>query len=321
METHRCTELTQKIDFLSNEWARLDARELEDEIFDIILELLKESLSLQNPTITQLSSYPDGLYRIGGDIGLRIIRSRVDNQSIDRVISRAIGSNYLEQPIAFSIAGFTDEAIQITSRVEPVHVELIDFPRLKAWVAGSSEQAEKELTSVQLVVRDFSRRIVELVANDPSKLDPLEWRDVERMLAEACSGLGFQVQLTPPAKDGGKDLVLRCWIFGYQRTYYVEIKHWSTRVRHNAVRDFLKVVIEDQVDNGLILATTGYTENAFKELTRIERFRVSGAGREKTVALCQMYVRAKSGLIVPSAELPELLFDDTLPDHTTSYTF
>jgi hypothetical protein len=39
-------------------------------------------------------------------------------------------------------------------------------------------------------------------------LDHLEWRDLERMMARVMEGLGFKVTLTPPSKDGGKDLIL-----------------------------------------------------------------------------------------------------------------
>jgi sulfur transfer protein SufE len=39
-------------------------------------------------------------------------------------------------------------------------------------------------------------------------LEELEWHDLERTVADIFDGLGFLVTLTPPRKDGGKDIIL-----------------------------------------------------------------------------------------------------------------
>jgi HJR/Mrr/RecB family endonuclease len=52
------------------------------------------------------------------------------------------------------------------------------------------------------------------IAKDPSALSRLEWFDIERMVAEVFDGLGFNVTLTPPAKDRGKDVILQFTLRG-----------------------------------------------------------------------------------------------------------
>ena len=71
----------------------------------------------------------------------------------------------------------------------------------------------------------------------------IEWREMEKTLAEVFSGIGFDVELTPSSKDGGKDLVLECLIQGKTHSYFVEIKHWraGSRVGAKDICDFVHV--------------------------------------------------------------------------------
>jgi restriction system protein len=316
MEAQTREELRQKIDDLSLNWHKLDAQARGDRALDIIVDLAVHDLSLQNVVITQIGSSPDALVRLDGSkrsIGVKIIGIPTGDETLGSVINRAYGSGFFERLIVFNSTGFSADTVRAVNQLEPAQVELVDFPRLAAWADSGQDGVDPELNSIQIAINDFARQIARLVAQDSKALASLEWRDVERMLAEACSGMGFQVELTPPAKDGGRDIVLHCWIFGHRRKYFVEVKHWATRVGHDVVQNFLRVVVEDHADKGLILATTGYTKNAFEQLTQIEQRRVRGADREKIIAICQLYVRARSGLYIPSAELPELLFDGSLP--------
>lgn len=58
-----------------------------------------------------------------------------------------------------------------------------------------------------------------MVARNPNVLNHLEWRDLERLVAELFDGLGFQARLTPSAKDDGKDVVLTCEVSGSLSEY------------------------------------------------------------------------------------------------------
>jgi restriction system protein len=59
----------------------------------------------------------------------------------------------------------------------------------------------------------------------------IEWRDVERVVAEIFSGIGSKVELIPSSKDGGKDVILECKENGTSKTYTIEIKHWRSGQR------------------------------------------------------------------------------------------
>jgi restriction system protein len=122
--------------------------------------------------------------------------------------------------------GFTNTARQAAEKREPVRVELLDLLGLEQWTnrveAGEPDYARE----VQILIKGISHEFAELVAKHPDTLDHLEWRDLERMMERVMSGLGFSVTLTPPSKDGGKDLILTCNIKQGQQSYIVELKHW-----------------------------------------------------------------------------------------------
>lgn len=242
------------------------------------------------------------LYRGGRKVGLEIVRGLVGAavmRSLDRV---AIVSN----------AQFSPSARAAVARNMPVNIELLGFDDLKAWaerLRADPVQAEAE---VRIIMKEMSQGLARLIAAAPDALAYLEWRDVERVVAEVFEGLGFEAELTPGSKDGGKDVVLTCTVSGKKAQYYVEVKHWrsSTKVGASAVQKLLEVVVREKKDGGLFLSTYGYTENAFTQLTAVDRRKLRFGDKDKIVAFCQTYVKAQAGLWSPPENLSQILFEE-----------
>jgi restriction system protein len=125
--------------------------------------------------------------------------------------------------------------------------------------------------------------------------------------------MGFKVELTPPSKDGGKDVIVECIVHGNRQVHLVEIKHWRSKARvgSGAIRDFLNVIVREQSEGGLFLSTYGFCDNAFEQLSEIDRQRVR-FGEEKVVVLCRTYVKVKSGIWSPPEKLLEILYEGTV---------
>ncbi|MER8808250.1 restriction endonuclease [Mesorhizobium australicum] len=233
--------------------------------------------------------------------------------SIDQVRA-LIGAGLLKglgRVILVSNCPFTTGARATIEHDLPLSVELKELDDLRSWLELVREAEPDAETEVRIMLRELSERFARLIARDPGALAYLEWRDVERTVAEVFDGLGFRVTLTAGSKDGGKDVILECEVAGKQATYYVEIKHWrsSTRVGADAVRKLLKVIVTEKKAGGLFLSTYGFTENAFEQLTTIEREKLRFGDQEKVVTLCRSYVKAKSGIWSPPENLTEVLFD------------
>src|SRR5439155_10546110 len=143
--------------------------------------------------------------------------------------------------------GFTPSGIELAHRVDPVSIELLDLNGIEGWIARIEAGEPPHAHQIQLLIMSVSHEFAKLVAREPDTLDHLEWRDLERMMARVMEGLGFKTTLTPPSKDGGKDLILTCETVRGEESYIVELKHWRSgkRVGKQSVSDFVKVIVAE----------------------------------------------------------------------------
>ncbi len=219
----------------------------------------------------------------------------------------------ISRVILVSNCDFSGAAKAAVEQNLPITVELKTVNDLRGWldVLQAAEEEADVGAEVRIILKAVSEHFARLIARDAGTLAHLEWRDVERTIAEVFDGLGFRVTLTPGSKDGGKDVVLECEVAGKRAVYYVEIKHWrsATRVGADAVEKLLKVVVREKKDGGLFLSTYGFTDNAFEQLTTIDKQRLRFGDQDRIVTLCRTYVRAKSGIWSPPENLTEVLFD------------
>lgn len=242
-------------------------------------------------------------YRSGRPVGLAEVR-----QLIGAAMLRE-----LDRAILLVNTQFTKAARDAVRREMPFEVELVDLDSLRAWADRLAVDHKNLGSEVREILRVVSRKFATLIAADPRVLDELEWRDIERTIAEVFDGLGFSVTLTPASKDGGKDVVLECTVLGRHTEYIVEVKHWraGNRVGSEALRSFLNVVVRESRHGGLFLSTYGYCDNAFEQLSEVDRQRLRFGDREKVIALCRTYVKAESGLWSPPQNLAEVLYEGT----------
>jgi Holliday junction resolvase len=215
--------------------------------------------------------------------------------------------------VLISNIGFTKGVIERVKQIEPVSIELLDLQDLENWVSRLAEQPDGMPDRVRLLITTLSHDFAILVAENPTALDHLEWRDLERMMERIMQGIGFNVILTRPSKDEGKDLILSCEATDGEKSYIIELKHWRSGVRvgKNAVKDFLNVLVKENRSGALFLSTSGFTGDSFEGLTEIERQHLRFGDTNKIVSLAQTYVRAQAGLWSPPSELSTVLFEST----------
>lgn len=190
-------------------------------------------------------------------------------------------------------------------------------PRLKRYISEQQDvlrdQEEAPGASVERALRSMLRALAQEIVRSPDYLMHVEWRDLERLLGEVLSGLGFDVLVTRPGRDGGFDLELRCAEAGQPVLYLVEIKHWKAPSRPGSeiLERFFEVVMVNGASRGLLLSSSGYSVPALSGRSEIARQLVRLGDAEKIVALCQSYVRHTLGAWTPTDALPRILFADT----------
>jgi cold shock CspA family protein len=173
--------------------------------------------------------------------------------------------------------------------------------------------AIEENSEVRILVNSLAKGLISAVAKNPRALDEIEWRDIERLLAEAISGLGIEVELTPGSKDGGRDLVLVIEKGGRNTTVLVEIKHWRSNktVGIGPVSEFLHVISNESSSGGVFLSTSGFSKNIVEHLTEFERKKIGLGSEEKVVSLCRNYIKAQEGNWYPPDDLFKVIYEDT----------
>ena len=179
---------------------------------------------------------------------------------------------------------------------------------------STEDDNEVEFGEVAMVVRLMAEQLCSLVAKNPNTLREIEWRDLERLLSFALQEIGFSIELTPPAKDGGKDIIAYCIVAKESRTYYIEVKHWRSAANPGDchVADFVAVNAANETDGGLFLSSSGFTKSVYGRISELCKQRVRLGEQDKIVSLCQNYVRKRDGLWRSQTPLPELLFEHTL---------
>jgi restriction system protein len=209
--------------------------------------------------------------------------------------------------------GFTESALKAARNQHPVAVDLVDLNDIERWISRVETEKPDNAAKFQALIRSISHNFAKAVAAEPEMLEHLEWRDLERMMARILEGLGFKVTLTPPSKDGGKDLVLTYSATQDDLSVIIELKHWRSKkkVGRASVEDFLQVIVREGRAGGLFISTSEYTSDAFEGLTQIERRTLRFGNRTKIVLLARNYVRAASGLWSAPSDLTEVLFQST----------
>ena len=161
-----------------------------------------------------------------------------------------------------------------------------------------------------------------VIARHPEALYRTEWRDLERVLREAFESIGFKTELTRPAKDGGFDLRLTFTDNGQEAMYLVEVKHWSapSRPGDKILKDFVKVVAHERAKGGVLLSTSGFTQNVAEGLTELERQSVRLGNDQKLISLCKTYHKIDSEIWIADQHLSTLLHDLTVEPGTAFAT-
>ncbi len=201
--------------------------------------------------------------------------------------------------------------------------ELIDRESVEHWinllvqhVQGRASQDGRRIIKEE-VAEIVNRSCVELckvIAEDGMALRSVEWRDLERIIATALDGIGFDVKLTEPSKDGGKDVIAECILYGHSFTYFLEIKHWRSgkRVAADVIYDFVEVNAIEMTDGGLVLSSSGFTHEVYSQLAEVVRRGIVLGDDRKIVSLCQHFVRRGRGLWTSPQALPEILYEGTI---------
>lgn len=162
--------------------------------------------------------------------------------------------------------------------------------------------------------RSFVANCIKLVAADPRALRGLEWRDLEFLVAEAYSKLGFRALVTAGAGDGGSDVRLEYLDGPVRRAIFIELKHWRSgkRVGKEIVAEFAVSSTRHTQAVGMIISTSGFARNATDGLTDLQRRKLYLGDASYLSQICGLATRAMAGEWTQPDDLATLL-PESLP--------
>lgn len=243
-------------------------------------------------------------------IELKIASSSIPLSRISSMLASAISQN-IKNVVFVSNRDFTHSATKIAFDVanrSNINLQIFGRKELDKWFSTYKQpEAFINNKNVHLIMKECSRALAKRIAICPGEFMNIEWRELERIIATVFSDFGYDVELTPSAKDGGKDVIV--WYHG--ESYIIEIKHWNkgNRVGKRYIREFLNIVIKENRKLGLYLSSSGYTANAFETMTYIDKIYFRYGDKSSVLLLLKMYERVNNGLYTPSNNLEQLIGD------------
>jgi hypothetical protein len=145
-------------------------------------------------------------------------------------------------------------------------------------IAAFEETKQSGPTREELVLtlRSFNAELIAYLSNHPHLLYQISPRSFEQLIADVLADMGYEVQLTPESRDGGRDILAAFALPASQALTIVECKRYAAGrpVGIDLVRQFLWVVDQkDRASSGLI-ATTSYFSPEARETERQYQYRL-----------------------------------------------
>lgn len=126
---------------------------------------------------------------------------------------------------------------------------------------------ERNSPSERQILVDLNSMTAEALSRiyrEPQLIHELTPRKFEEFVAELLSRLGYEVELTPASKDGGKDICVARKDHLGTFMYVVECKKYSPAnpVKVNLVRQLSGVVQAERATAGILVTTSSFTRGA-----------------------------------------------------------
>ena len=111
---------------------------------------------------------------------------------------------------------------------------------------------------------NLSRLIRDYLKKDPQEIYRLSPRKFEEVMSELLRDMGFETRLTPPSRDGRKDILAVMTTPLGKMIVLVECKRYRAdhKVGIEPIRSFLFTVLHDKASCGLYATTSFYTAGA-----------------------------------------------------------
>jgi len=180
----------------------------------------------------------------------RVVLAKIDERDSKYIINYSVINDSAVDPIKKHF----ERLWQGHESLDLVYEDLIDssFPRTE--------------TRIVTVSNEQWNGILASLTRNPRNMYSLHPRKFEELVAELLLRNGMTIELTPPTKDGGRDILAFSNTDAGQHLYYVECKRYSSEnpVGVSLVRALYGTVEADKATGGLLVTTSYFTKGAME---------------------------------------------------------
>jgi hypothetical protein len=204
------------------------------------------------------------------------------DRAIDHQTRLALSRPILGRPVQFMyvVAGrdhsYNRNAVQTRRQLAGVPVYLLSWDEVIDRITRTTPETTNpgyDIVLVELV--NMSRRLLLALASDPRLFSAIDDRRFEELVATLLFDLGLEdVELMPPRKDGGKDIILTHIDRGTGRraVYLMQCKHWvsGNKVTLHWGLELLDVARREQAAAAVLLSSSGFGPRLLEQRATLE---------------------------------------------------
>ncbi|WP_344751121.1 restriction endonuclease [Micromonospora olivasterospora] len=90
----------------------------------------------------------------------------------------------------------------------------------------------------------------------------LSSRQFEQIVEHLFDAMGYDTELTPPQRDGGRDIIATRRDAGRQEHIFIECKRYEAKIGVRLVRELVGVVSSSLANKGILVTTSTFTAGA-----------------------------------------------------------
>jgi restriction system protein len=194
----------------------------------------------------------------------QLLSQHIKSSSADTDIARRLWEATSGNPLFAHIAGRTirDQLLTLRDILESFqgfrHAGILDTSGNPLVLPASISQQHV------IAVENTNHKILELLRVDPKVFWSLPPRKFEEIVAELLAGMGYDVELTPPSKDGGFDMYAAKKDKVGRFLFLVECKRYVPphKVGVQVIRSLYGVVQQKSANAGIVATTSFFTKGA-----------------------------------------------------------
>lgn len=118
------------------------------------------------------------------------------------------------------------------------------------------------LYNAQAIIRAYYIGLPGSQSDRVSLLRTIDARGFECIVYRLYKDMGYETTLTPPRKDGGRDVLAKRSEPGRAEDLRIECKNWAKPVGVKTARELLGIVSSERANKGVIVSTATFTRGA-----------------------------------------------------------